>query len=157
MGDVAYTVKVKVTNDSATMRRAWLPGADQPVRLGFHPEVARLYKIPDDSYESAASTYDFLVMAVGGCLTGVFGGGLAARGIDTAHGKLTSEVTGEVEWDERVLVVKRVHTHYRLESPDADPEIVDRVHDKHAGKCSMARSVAGAIEVTTSYELVATS
>lgn len=72
----------------------------------------------------------------------------------TSGGRLTSEVTGEAEWEERVLVVKRIRVHYRLAADDADPEVVERVHGFHAKKCSMARSVAGAIEVTTSYELV---
>lgn len=72
----------------------------------------------------------------------------------TSEGRLTGEVTGEVEWEERVLIVKRIHAHYRLRAEDADPALIERVHGFHASKCSMARSVAGAIDVTTSYELV---
>ena len=76
------------------------------------------------------------------------------RGVKTSDGRLTSEVTGEAEWEERVLVVKRIHVHYRLAGEDADRELVERVHGFHASKCSMARSVSGAIDVTTSYDLV---
>ena len=35
-----------------------------------------------------------------------------------------------------------------------DPAAVERVHGFHASRCPVARSLEGAIEVTTSYELV---
>lgn len=53
-----------------------------------------------------------------------------------------------------MLVVKRIHAHYRLKGEDVDPEVVERVHGFHADKCPVARSIRDAIEVTTSYELV---
>lgn len=53
-----------------------------------------------------------------------------------------------------MLVIKRIHVHYRLEGGGADPEVVERVHGFHASKCPVAKSIAGAIEVTTSYDLV---
>jgi uncharacterized OsmC-like protein len=63
-------------------------------------------------------------------------------------------VTGEIELEGKVLVVKRIHAHYRLATEGADPEVVERVNGFHASKCPVARSIEGAIEVTTSYELV---
>lgn len=63
-------------------------------------------------------------------------------------------MTGEVELDGKVLVVKRIHAHYRLQGDGVDPDVVERVHDFHAEKCPVARSIRDAIEVTTSYELV---
>lgn len=63
-------------------------------------------------------------------------------------------MTGEIELDERVLVIKRIHAHYRLAGPDVDTEVVERVHGFHADKCPVARSIRAAIEVTTSYEIV---
>lgn len=68
-------------------------------------------------------------------------------------GKLTSEVTGEVELEGRVLVIKRIHAHYRLECGEVDEEVVERVHGFHADRCPVARSIREAIGVTTSYEL----
>ncbi|MGH2737100.1 MAG: OsmC family protein [Actinomycetota bacterium] len=87
-------------------------------------------------------------------MTGTFGGALEARGVDAGGGKLTSEVTGEVELDGKVLVIKRIHAHYRLAGEGLDEAVVARVHDFHADKCPVARSIRAAIEVTTSYELV---
>jgi hypothetical protein len=38
-------------------------------------------------------------------MVGTFGGALEARQIDASNGKLTSDVTGEVETEEGVLVI----------------------------------------------------
>lgn len=64
------------------------------------------------------------------------------------------EVTGEVEADGGVLVLRRVHAHYRLRAGEEHRETIERVHGFHADKCPVARSVKGAIDVKTSYELV---
>jgi uncharacterized OsmC-like protein len=62
-------------------------------------------------------------------------------------------VTGEVELEGRVLVLKRIHAHYRLNGDGIDEAVVERVLGFHADGCPVARSIKGAIEVTTSYEL----
>lgn len=53
-----------------------------------------------------------------------------------------------------VLVIKRIHAHYRLRAPEANRETIERVHGMHADHCPVARSLRGAIEIRTSYELV---
>ena len=63
-------------------------------------------------------------------------------------------MTGEVELESKVLVLKRIHAHYRLQSDGADRDTIERVHDFHADKCPVARSIRDAIEITTSYEVV---
>ena len=40
-------------------------------------------------------------------MMGTFGGALEARQIDASNGKLTAEVTGEVEAEDGVLVIRR--------------------------------------------------
>jgi hypothetical protein len=44
-------------------------------------------------------------------MLGTFGGALEARQIDASEGKLSAEVTGEVEEEEEdgVLVIRRIH------------------------------------------------
>ena len=54
-----------------------------------------------------------------------------------------------------MLVIKRIHAHYRLNASSSQAEAIERVHGFHADKCPVARSIRAAIEVTTSYELVA--
>ena len=47
-------------------------------------------------------------------MLGTFGGALEARHIDASNGKLVAEVTGEVEAEEGVLVIRRVHVAMQL-------------------------------------------
>lgn len=57
---------------------------------------------------------------------------------------------GEVELERKVLVVKRIQVTYTgLTVPDEDREKVDRVLAVHADSCPVARSLKGAIEITT--------
>jgi hypothetical protein len=44
-------------------------------------------------------------------MLGTFGGALEARQIDASNGRLTADVTGEVEADEGVLVIRRIKIH----------------------------------------------
>jgi uncharacterized OsmC-like protein len=64
-------------------------------------------------------------------------------------------VTGEIELEGKVLVIKRIQVHYRLKTEgEVDKAAIERVHGFHAERCPVARSIREAIEVTTSYELV---
>ncbi len=83
------------------------------------------------------------------------GGALEARGIPAGGGRLRTEVTGEIELDGKVLVIKRVHAHYTLQiDADADHDKIERAHRHHADYCPVARSIRDAIDITTSLELV---
>jgi organic hydroperoxide reductase OsmC/OhrA len=53
-----------------------------------------------------------------------------------------------------VLVIKRIRVRYRLSVPDARREEAERVHSFHARFCPVARSLEGAIDVTTELELI---
>ena len=63
---------------------------------------------------------------------GTFGGALEARHIDASNGKLTAEVTGEVEQEDGVLVIRRIQVTMRLAAPEEARETVERVHDIYA-------------------------
>jgi uncharacterized OsmC-like protein len=57
---------------------------------------------------------------------------------------------GEVELENKVLVVKRIAVTYRgLSIREEDREKVERVLAVHADGCPVARSLKGAIEITT--------
>ena len=53
-----------------------------------------------------------------------------------------------------MLIIKRIHVRYRLAVPDERREEVERVHSFHARFCPVARSLEGAIEISTELELV---
>ena len=87
-------------------------------------------------------------------MLGTLGGALEARQISTGDGRLTAEVRGEVESEDGVLVIKRIHVSHKLRAPESAREVVERVHGVYAQKCPVYRSLYRAIEITSSYELV---
>ncbi len=90
-------------------------------------------------------------------MVGTFGGALEARHIDANDGKLTADVTGEVEEEEGVLVIRRVHVAMRLVAPEEVREKVERVHAIYAMSCPLYRTLHNTIQLTSSFELVAPS
>ena len=63
-------------------------------------------------------------------------------------------MTGEIGLHGKVLVIRRIRAHYRLRAGEEAREVVERVHSVHRDYCPVARSLKGAIEISTSYELV---
>ena len=88
-------------------------------------------------------------------MMGTFGGALEARQIDASDGKLSAEVTGEVEEEEGVLVIRRIHVSMRLVAPEDTREKVERVHAIYPMSCPLYRTLHNAIRLTSSYDLVA--
>ena len=85
---------------------------------------------------------------------GTFGGALEARKIDASNGRLTADVVGEVEKDEGVLVIRRIHVALRLVAPEEFRETVERVHGMYAMRCPLYRTLHKAIELSSSYTLM---
>ncbi len=90
-------------------------------------------------------------------MMGTFGGALEARQIDASDGKLTADVTGEVEQEDGVLVIRRIHVSIHLIAPEAATEKVERVHATYAMTCPLYRTLHNAIQLTSSVELVSAS
>jgi uncharacterized OsmC-like protein len=87
-------------------------------------------------------------------MMGTFGGALEARQIDASDGKLTADVTGEVELEEGVLVIRRIHVFMHLVAPEGVREKVERVHVIYPMHCPLYRTLHEAIQLTSSVELV---
>jgi uncharacterized OsmC-like protein len=90
-------------------------------------------------------------------MLGTFGGALEARHIDASNGKLVAEVTGEVETDEGVLVIRRIYVEMKLVAPEQSREVVERVHGIYAMRCPLYRTLHNVIQLTSSYTLIAPS
>lgn len=88
-------------------------------------------------------------------MMGTFGGALEARQIDAGNGRLTADVTGEVESEEGVLVIRRIHVAMRLVAPEEVRATIERVHGVYAMRCPLYRTLHNAIQLTSSFELVA--
>lgn len=87
-------------------------------------------------------------------MLGTFGGALEARHIDASNGKLVGEVTGEVETEEGVLVIRRIHLAIQLVAPDQALETVERVHGLYGMRCPLYRTLHKTIQLTSSFVLV---
>ena len=87
-------------------------------------------------------------------MMGTFGGALEARQIDASGGRLVADVTGEVEKEEGVLVIKRIHVAMQLKAPESARETVERVHGIYAMRCPLYRTLHTAIQLSSSYELL---
>jgi hypothetical protein len=66
MADVTYVSRVRVEPVEGRIRRAYIPGREEPVLFGVHSEVAEHYGVSPDVEEPHSSTLDFLVAAAGG-------------------------------------------------------------------------------------------
>ena len=152
MSEVVYTSKVKVDRKGKD-RLAYLPAEDEPVPFGIHSEIAEHYKRDIKKEDEHAATLDYIVAAAAGWLVGTFAGALEARKIDLSGKSIIAEADGEVESDNGVLIIKRIHVVYRLSVSDGDKETVERVHDMHAEYCPVYRSIYKAIDVTTEYKI----
>jgi uncharacterized OsmC-like protein len=87
-------------------------------------------------------------------MVGTFGGALEARKINASDGNLIAEVRGEVEAEDGVLVIKRIHVAFTLRASEDARETVERVHGFFANKCPVYRSLYTAIQITSSYGLI---
>jgi uncharacterized OsmC-like protein len=90
-------------------------------------------------------------------MMGTFGGALEARQIDASDGKLTADVTGEVETEEGVLVIRRIHVSMRLVAPEQARETIERVHGLYPLHCPLYRTLHKSIQLTSSVELAGSS
>jgi uncharacterized OsmC-like protein len=88
-------------------------------------------------------------------MLGTFGGALEARHIDASGGRLTADVTGEVETEDGVLVIRRIHVAMRLSAQDDMRPTIDRVHGVYAMRCPLYRTLHSAIALSSSVELIA--
>ena len=86
-------------------------------------------------------------------MLGTFGGALDARHIDASNGKLVGEVTGEVETEDGVLIIRRIHVAMRLVAPEQDLETVERVHGIYATRCPLYRTLHKTIQLTSTFTL----
>jgi uncharacterized OsmC-like protein len=156
MSKVVYISKSSIERKHGPLRIAHLPGEPQSVVYSVHGAIAEHYKVdPAKLKESHASTIDYVISATAGWMLGTFGGALEARQIDASDGKLTGEVTGEVEEEDGVLVIRRIHLSMRLKAAEETREKVERVHAVYAMRCPLYRTLHKAIQLTSSFELTA--
>jgi uncharacterized OsmC-like protein len=91
-------------------------------------------------------------------MTGTFGGALEAREIPAGDGFLHSETVGELEKENNILVIKRIHVKYTLKIDAAllaeKRDAMQRAFDLHPDSCPVYRSIYTAIDITKELEVV---
>ena len=59
------------------------------------------------------------------------------------------EAVGEIEKEENVIVLKRIHVQLRLKASEEHRATAERVHGIYADRCPVYRSLRDAIVITT--------
>jgi uncharacterized OsmC-like protein len=88
-------------------------------------------------------------------MMGTFAGALEARHIDASNGKLNAEARGEVEQEDGVLVIRRIHVTMYLRAAEDKRQTVERVCGIYEMRCPLYRTLRNSIQLTSSYELIA--
>ncbi len=93
-------------------------------------------------------------------MIGTFGGALEARGVPAGDGFLISESEGQLEKENNILVIKRVHIKYILNVDKAlyaeKESAIQRAFDLHHDSCPVYRSIHASIDFTKELEVVET-
>jgi uncharacterized OsmC-like protein len=66
---------------------------------------------------------------------------------------LTAEVEGEIETENKVLIIRRIRVVYHLKAPESDRETVERVYGIHHQHCPVYMSLHKAIEIRTELRM----
>jgi uncharacterized OsmC-like protein len=147
--DVVYVSRVRVERIRGALRRATLPAEAEEILFGVHDAVADHYCIPRGGEAEHATTLDYIVAAVAGCLTGTLGAALEARHVSASEGRLFADAAGEVEEEHGVLVLKRIHVRYTLRlDREAQRERAERALAIYKDACPVFRSIHAAIAIT---------
>ena len=149
MPDIAYRSQVRIERVKGPIKKAWLPVEPDPVTFGVHGAIAEHYKLTPELSPPHSATLDYIVASTAGCLVGTFGGALEARQIPAADGKLSAHAEGEIEKDDGVLVIRRIHVKLHLKADAAHRETAERVLGFYADKCPVYRTLRPAIDITS--------
>ncbi len=58
-------------------------------------------------------------------------------------------MAGEIEKEEGVLVIRRIHVRLHLKAPAAERETAEKVHAFYQDRCPLYRTLKSAIAITT--------
>jgi uncharacterized OsmC-like protein len=69
--------------------------------------------------------------------------------VDASNERLVSEAVGEIELEDNVLVIRRIHVVLKLKALESHRETASRVHGFYAERCPVYRTLIPAIAITT--------
>jgi len=147
MARLLHLSKAKVHREPGKdkIKRAQFDGFPDVVRMGVHGGVADFFKLKPE--HPMPSTLDYVVAAIGGCMTGTVAGALEARGIAATPDKLEAEVEGKIEEIEGKMLLTGVSLRYKLKVPKDKRAAVERAIEHHEALCAVSESVRRGIAV----------
>ncbi len=153
MGRLAHISKVKIHKEpgNSKIKRVEIEGFPGVTRMGVHGGIAGFFKVTPD--EPLPSTLDYVVAAIGGCLTGTIAGALEGRGIRTDSEKLEATAEGRMEEVDGKLLLTHVTVKYRIKVPKSQREATGRALEHHASRCPVSESVKRGITVEVQAEV----
>jgi uncharacterized OsmC-like protein len=154
MGRLAHISKVKIHKEPGKdkVKQAEFEGFPGVTRMGVNGGIAEFFKV--QPAEPLPSTLDYVVAAVGGCLTGTLAGALEGRGISTGPEKLEVVAEGRMEEIDGKLLLTHVVVKYRIKVPKDQRAATERALEHHAERCPVSESVKRGITVEWLSEIV---
>jgi uncharacterized OsmC-like protein len=145
---------VRVTVTAGPDKLVALPCEPAPVAMGMHDEIAEFYGAQAGSFAPHASTLDYVIGALAGCLAGSFKRALLARGVPFVPEDLDVTAVGTIVVLDQVPVIRSVDVSYVLaHTKPEDHEKINRAHAVHHRACAVSRSLEAAIEVSSNLQL----
>ena len=86
-------------------------------------------------------------------MTGTLAGALEARQIPAYGGTLETDVEGDIEEGDKVLLLTRIRIKYRLKIPKGKREEAERALALHESRCPVSQSVQRGIRVEYSADI----
>ena len=153
MARLLHLSKVKIHKEPGKnkIKQARFEGFPDVARMGVHGGIAQFFGITPE--EPRPSTLDYLVAAVGGCMTGTVAGALEARGISATPDKLEVEAEGRIEEVDGKMLLTHVSLLYRLKVPKDKRASVERALEHHEALCAVSESVRRGITVDWKSEI----
>ena len=153
MGELVDVTKVRVEKEpgKGKVKKAFIEGFPQPIRMGLHGGVKKFFHV--ESEEDLPTTLDYVVAALGSCLTGTLGSALEARSIPVGPDNLSAEVEGYIENVENKPLITRVHVKYRLKVPQGKKAEAERAVGNHEKSCAVSQSLRMGIAVEIEAEI----
>ena len=133
------------------IKTARFEGFPDVVRMGVHGGVARFFGIEPN--EPLPSTLDYVVAALGGCLTGTVAAALEARGIPADPDHLSVEAEGRIEEVGGKMLLTNVSLRYRLKVPKEKRASVERALEHHEEICAVSASLRRGIAIDWQSEI----
>ena len=147
MGKLLHLSKVKVHREpgKSKIKRAEFEGFPGAVRMGVHGGIAQYFK--RIARRTDGIDLDYIVAAVGGCMTGTVAGALEARGVSPDPDKLQVEAEGRIEEVDGKMILTGIKLRYHLKVPKDKRASVERALEHHEGLCAASESVRRGITV----------